>query len=417
MTTETSTVGYQFTPMPKKLTHLLDVNLRSMLFALVDASDYFADEDGWFYRSNADLQIDSAMSQNLVKATVDTLFIYSLLEVTCVGKGKKREPNGYRLNKGMFLFFERLDMNSDIKRPENKINTVEYKGSGYHPSYLDDEPERYFPELVKGKIIWNQINGTKASTTDDTAVPKTESTKELTTDVTKSDNNIDNIENGYNIEYIDNIEYTNNTENVNKDLINTNNILKENLDYEKEKLERIMEEGVTEPMTRNEEEGKENPNGSQFNKKLSGENQDCIPGEVQDGEAKGEGSSRSQSNDEESEQQQKSKNCLTTGNPLEEAVCGIKMVGLFDDQDPSKEIQSKPILSVRAATRIWAEEQEAKYQSRERTLQNLAMDHPLGFEKYVNYLKLNKRPAFQKHKELIHDLAVTWEIDVDLDQD
>ena len=176
--------------------------------------------------------------------------------------------------------------------------------------------------------------------------------------------------------------------------------------------------GVSEAMTRNEEETKEKPNESQLeNKKTSGEAQDCIPGEVQDGEAKGEGSSRSQSNDEESEQQQKSKNSLNTGNPLEEAVCGIKMVGLFDDQDPSKEIQSKPILSVRAATRIWAEEQEAKYQSRERTLQNLAMDHPQGFEKYVNYLRLNKRPAFQKHKELIHDLAVTWEIDVDLDQD
>lgn len=296
MTTDTGKVGYQFTPMPKQLTHLLDVNLRSMLFALVDASDYFADEDGWFYRSNADLQIDSATSQNLVKATVDTLFIYSFLEVTCVGKGKKREPNGYRLNKGMFKFFERLDMNSDIHRPENKIRTVDYKGSGYHPSYLDDEPERYLPELVNGKIIWNQVNGTKALTTDDTTVPTTESTKELTTDVTKSDNNIDNIETGYSKEYKDNIEDINNIENVNKDFINTNNnILKEKLDNEKEKLDRKKEEGKTEPMTRNEEEGKENPIESQLdNKKPSGEDQDCIPGEDQGGEAKGEGSSQSQ---------------------------------------------------------------------------------------------------------------------------
>lgn len=176
--------------------------------------------------------------------------------------------------------------------------------------------------------------------------------------------------------------------------------------------------GVSEAMTRDEEETKEKPNESQLdNKKTFGENQDHIFGEVQDGEAKGEGSSRSQSNDEDAKQQQKSNNSLTTGNTLEEAVCGIKMIGLFDDQDPSKDNQSIPKLSVKAATRIWAEEQEAKYQSRERTLQNLAMDHPLGFEKYVNYLKLNKRPAFQKHKELIHDLAVTWEIDVDLDQD
>ena len=295
MTTDTGKVGYQFTPMPKQLTHLLDVNLRSMLFALVDASDYFADEDGWFYRSNADLQIDSATSQNLVKATVDTLFIYSFLEVTCVGKGKKREPNGYRLNKGMFKFFERLDMNSDIHRPENKIRTVDYKGSGYHPSYLDDEPERYLPELVKGKIIWNQINPSKAITTGDTAVSTTESAKELTTDVTKSDNNIDNIETEYNKEYKDNIEDINNVENVNKDYVNSNNILKDKLDNKKEKLDRKKEEGKTEPMTRNEEEGKENPIESQLdNKKPSGEDQDCIPGENQGGEAKGEGSSHSQ---------------------------------------------------------------------------------------------------------------------------
>ena len=302
MTTESSKVGYQFTPMPKQLTHLLDVNLRSMLFALVDASDYFADEDGWFYRSNADLQIDSAISQNLVKATVDTLFIYSFLEVTCLGKGKKREPNSYRLNKDMFQFFEGLDMNSDIRRPENRINTVDYKGSGYHPSYLDDEPERYLPELVKGRINWNQINPSKASTTEDTTVPTTETTKELTTDVTKSDNNIDNIESVYNIDNINNIEDINYKDNVNNIEYN-NGILDNNILREKQKieeLERKFEEGLTEPNSKNENEGKEYPNESQYDNNIpSGENQDCIPGEVQDEKAISEGSNQSQSSEEE----------------------------------------------------------------------------------------------------------------------
>lgn len=412
MTTETSKVGYQFTPMPKQLTHLLDVNLRSMLFALVDASDYFADEDGWFYRSNADLQIDSAISQNLVKATVDTLFIYSFLEVTCVGKGKKREPNSYRLNKDMFQFFERLDMNSDIHRPENKIRTVDYKGSGYHPSYLDDEPERYLPELVKGRIIWNQINGTKASTTDGTAVPTTESTKELTTDVTKSDNNIDNIETGYIKEYKDNIEDINNIDNVNN-IENNNSILNNNILREKkEKLEREMEEGVTEPTTKNEEESPCKYHS--MNENPSEANQDSVQGDFQNESSSESSPSPFQSNDEDTRQLEGDA-CSATQSPLEEAVTGIKTAGLFDDPVPSN--QRKPILSVRTALRLWAEEQEANYQSRERTLQNLAMEHPRGFEKYINYLRLYQRPAFQKHIELIHDLAVTWEIDVDLDQD
>lgn len=293
MTGETNKVGYQFTAMPKQLTHLLDVNLRSMLFSLVDASDYFADEEGWFYRSNADLQTDSAMSQNLVKATVDTLFIYSLLEVTCVGKGKKREPNGYRLNKDMFQFFESLDMNIDMHRPDNKIHTVGYKGSGYHPSYLDDEPERYLPELVKGKIIWNQTNDTKASATGDTTVTTTEPTKESTTNVTKSDNNIDNIETEYNKEFKDNKEDTNN------DYINININIKEKMDNEKEELEREMEEGVTEPNSKNENEGKEDPNESQFNKKNpSGEKQNSNSFEVIDGETYEESLSQSQSYNE-----------------------------------------------------------------------------------------------------------------------
>ena len=114
--------------------------------------------------------------------------------------------------------------------------------------------------------------------------------------------------------------------------------------------------------------------------------------------------------------QQKDDTSSTTKSPLEEAVTGIKMVGLFDPE-PSKDNQKKPMLSVRAATRLWAEELEAKYQTRERTLKNLAMENPVGFEKYVNYLRIQKRPAFQHHQELIHDLASFWEIDVELDED
>jgi len=89
--------------------------------------------------------------------------------------------------------------------------------------------------------------------------------------------------------------------NVNKDYINTNNdILKEKLDNVKEKLEKKKEEGMTEPNSKNENEGKANPVESQLdNKKPSGEDQDCIPGEDQGGEAKGNVLSQSQSNDEE----------------------------------------------------------------------------------------------------------------------
>lgn len=297
-----STVGYQFTPMPKQLTHLLDVNLRSMLFTLVDASNYFADEDGWFFRTNELFQLDSALSKNLIIATIDTLFQHSLVEVSCSGTGKGRKPNNYRLNLDSFKFFEQLDMNTELYRPENKIETVKYKGTGYHATYLDDEPVRYLPELVKGKIIWNPVNPTNASTTGDTTVPTSDTTKELTTNVTKSEHNIDNIDSIYNKEYINNredIEYKENVNNIeyNNSILN-NNILREK--QEKEEIEKEFGKGVTEPMTRYEEEGKEDPNIYQvININPSVDNQDSIPGEVQEEGSCEDSSSQSQPIEEE----------------------------------------------------------------------------------------------------------------------
>lgn len=208
---------------------------------------------------------------------------------------------------------------------------------------------------------------------------------------------------------------------------------------DKEKLVREFESS-TEPMTKNEGEGKENSDDTNHNigdseRKSKDEivaeetpceyqsmndnpteaNQDSVQDDFQN-ESGGESCpSPYQPNDEDTKQQEDDTSS-TTQSPLEEAVTGIKMVGLFDPE-PSKDNQKKPMLSVRAATRLWAEEQEAKYQTRERTLKNLAMEHPVGFEKYVNYLRIQKRPAFQHHQELIHDLASFWEIDVELDED
>lgn len=265
MTDNNSKVGYQFTPMPKQLTHILDVNLRSMLFVLIDASNYFADEDGWFFRTNELLKLDSALSKNLVIATIDTLFQRSLVEVSCSGTGKGRKPNNYRLNLDSFKFFEQLDMNTDLYRPENKIETVKYNGSGYHATYLDEEAVRYLPELVKGKITWNPVNPTATSTPDDTTVPTTDVTKELTTNVTKIEHNIDNIDSIYNKEYIHNIDNLDNIENVNnKDNIESdnnklsinNNILKENEDLKEKEVEELEAELCSEipDETKDEEE-------------------------------------------------------------------------------------------------------------------------------------------------------------------
>lgn len=229
--TENNTVGYQFTPTPKQLMHLLDVNCRTMLFALIDDSNYFANADGWFYRTNSDLQNDSKLSKNLVMVTVDTLFRYGIVDVSCIGKGKGKQPNGYKVNTDRFMFFEQLNMNTDIGRPENQIQTIRYKGSGYSPSYLQDNPTRLKPMLKDGVITWIPNNAPNTPTPS----PTKDDTSNITNDVTKSDNNIDSIDN---IDIKDNIK--------SKDNLLNNNILNKEIRgkrvIEEETLVKLFEE-------------------------------------------------------------------------------------------------------------------------------------------------------------------------------
>lgn len=83
---------------------------------------------------------------------------------------------------------------------------------------------------------------------------------------------------------------------------NTKNvILKEDSNKE---LERECEEGMTEPNSKNENEGKEDPSEYQINEIPTGENQDFIPNGVQEEGAGKSSPCQSQSNDEETAQQQ-----------------------------------------------------------------------------------------------------------------
>ena len=256
---ENNTVGYQFTPTPKQLMHLLDVNCRTMLFALIDDSNFFANANGWFYRTNSDLQNDSKLSKNLVMVTIDTLFRYCIVDVSCIGKGKGKQPNGYRVNTDRFTFFEQLNMNTDIGRPENQIDTIRYKGSGYSPSYLQEKPTRLKPILKDGVITWIPINAlTPSPTMDDTT--------NITNDVTKSDNNIDSVDNRDNKESIDNEDNILNINNLNK-------LLDENKLNEEETLLKLCEEANS-----IESQPKEGVNENLNNHQLI-ENKNLLPSE------------------------------------------------------------------------------------------------------------------------------------------
>ena len=133
-------VGYQFTAIPTHLMCMCDSNIRSALFVLIQLSSEFADADGWFFRSNEDLQIDMRLSQHLVVATVDALYrkgIVSVKPQSKKKKGVKTPPNYYRVNFDKFKEYESIDFNS-LRNPDLVIKTMKYKEKGYKPQYLID---------------------------------------------------------------------------------------------------------------------------------------------------------------------------------------------------------------------------------------------------------------------------------------
>lgn len=147
-------IGYQFTAIPTQLMYLCDVNVRSALFGLIQISSEFADEDGWVFRTNEDLQNDMKLSQHLVVATIDTLYRKGIVSVRPQAKrmiGKKTPPNYYRLNYDKFKDYEGMDFNS-LRNPDLTIETVKYKEKGYKPMYIMDEEQNKLQSYSNASI-------------------------------------------------------------------------------------------------------------------------------------------------------------------------------------------------------------------------------------------------------------------------
>lgn len=132
-------LDYQYAPIPKKLMYCLDRNCKAMLFALVDLTDFY--NSNRFYRSNEDLQKDTDLSKNLVIATLVTLYRQGLIDVDCVGKGTGRKTNIITVYTEKFKDWEKYTFDEVRTRPELKIDTVKYKGSGFKADYANKEVE------------------------------------------------------------------------------------------------------------------------------------------------------------------------------------------------------------------------------------------------------------------------------------
>ena len=251
-----STINYSFTAIPTNLFMVLDNNCRSTLFSLIQLSTYYAKEDGYFYRTNSDLEFQTNLSKNVINAALDALYINGIIDVipSAKGQGKKQSGKYFKVNFESFLEFEKLSIEDAMKNEDYKIYTPNYKGT-YTPSFNlegKQQGKKVITTLVKSDNLDTNCNTTLVPT----LVPT------LVTTLVKSDNNINNIENKDNKNNIYN--------NINKNNINIyNNILEENSEEigfgdnpisdnkEFENYENIEEVGLIENPT-SEKEEKEN---------------------------------------------------------------------------------------------------------------------------------------------------------------
>jgi len=159
-------ISYQFTPMPVNLTACMDNNCRSMLFTLLQLSSYFADEDGWFFRSNADLQAQSRVGNKMVIAILSTFHRLGILEVKSVGQSKGTIPNKFRLRKDKFSEWEKIRLEDCVKNPQYHIPLDDYKQKGYIPSYLSSEVQQTSPSTHNIENADNVDNTENADNTE-----------------------------------------------------------------------------------------------------------------------------------------------------------------------------------------------------------------------------------------------------------
>ncbi len=199
-----------------------------MLFTLIQLQTYYEEEDGWFYRSNADLGAQSNLSENLVRITIDVLYKAGLIDVESVGMGKgtNSPSNRFKVNWERFKDYEKDDIEKCIKDPRLEINTPKYKGSHYHPSYLDKNNGGSMPH---DKTEGEDKVDCGVMVADTTLVEDEVDSKvnNVVTNMVKVEDNIyniNNIDNKDNIKNVDNINNKKNKENILNNTLN-NNIL------------------------------------------------------------------------------------------------------------------------------------------------------------------------------------------------
>ena len=177
-------INYSFIAVPTNLFFALDNNLRNALTVLLQLSSVYADADGYFFRTNEDLQADFKMGKNLTIAVLESLYAYGLLQVKSVGftkKNGKKQVNFYRVNVDAFKNYEKYHIYTITKNEELHLDTVDYKAKDFKVTYtaataIDStneesiseptEPSNNVSEEIPSKEVENVSEGQETSNTE-----------------------------------------------------------------------------------------------------------------------------------------------------------------------------------------------------------------------------------------------------------
>ena len=207
---------YQFISVPMKLFMCMDANCAKLFTTLIQLSSYYANEDGWFYRTNEMLQDDSKLCKKVVNAVLMELNHKNIILVNSIGQSKGKKPNYFKINFDEIDKWESLSID-ECKNPNNSINTPNYNEKGFKINFV-------FPNM--NPIMFPNMNPIMFP---------------------NMPTNIDNITNLDNIENLEN--NINNIENLNKE--KENNILT-NIIKEKESKIEVVEKRYNEEMVEKE---------------------------------------------------------------------------------------------------------------------------------------------------------------------
>lgn len=104
-----------------------------MLFTLIQLSSMYADEQGWFFRSTADLEAETGMTKKVMNGTLDAMLKMNLVDFIPQqqGRGVKQTSRKYRVNFNAFLKFEKYSIEDCMKNTDYKIVTSDYKNGSF----------------------------------------------------------------------------------------------------------------------------------------------------------------------------------------------------------------------------------------------------------------------------------------------